>query len=841
MYKKIIWALLIITSFASCSNDAPLNKNNSFNKDWKFSLASHDDAIKTDIDDSDWRLVDVPHDWSVEFPFDSINGEGCTGYLPGGIGWYRKHFTVNIDANKEVYVLFDGVYNNSEYWLNGVKIGEHPYGYSPFYFKLTPYLNGNGEENVLTVKVDRSRYADSRWYSGSGIYRNVELITVDKLHTGIWGTFITTPHVSKEKADIELLLTVNNNYSEPKNFQVINRILTKNGKTVKEFTSEEITIQPGDSNFTFNTTISNPELWDLNNPHLYQLITEIQANEELIDSYNTTFGVRSIHFDAETGFYLNDKNYKIKGVCLHHDGGLVGAAVPKDVWQRRLAILKEGGCNAVRISHNPASSEFLDLCDEMGILVQDEFFDEWDYPKDKRLNQWEQHDDYISRGYADIFQEWAYTDLRNTMLSHRNHPSIFQWSIGNEIEWTYPRNRKATGFFDNMNWDGNYFWSPSPYSPAKINEEYNKAEALEYNIETTAQKLADWTRSIDTTRPVIANCILPSASFETGYADALDIVGFSYRRVIYDYARENYPDKIIMGTESLPQWHEWKAIEERPFVSGTFLWTGIDYIGEANGQWPKKGIASGLLDLAGFKKAAFFMYQTLWTETPVMYISSQDTEKSRYIAENGNVKERAEGAWKNALWEWSETNEHWNYTEGEKVIVEVISNAEEVELFLNDKSLGLKKLSDFPDRIYKWAVPYTAGTLKAIGTTDNNSFSAEITSASEPVGVSVEIDKQVLNVNYNDAAHIVVQLIDANGNPVKHTEREITFSFNEAVKNLGVDNGNIRSTQDFQNNVVKTSNGRALCIVQGKEAGTSAEIVIGGQGLKDTKTIIKLK
>lgn len=839
MYKNVIWALLIIAAFASCSNTETLNRKANFNKGWKFTLESADKAYENNYNDTDWKTVDVPHDWSVEFPFDSIKGEGCTGYLPGGIGWYRKHFTVDIDTNQDVYILFDGVYNNSEYWLNGVKIGEHPYGYSPFYFKLNAHLKTNGEKNILTVKVDRSRYADSRWYSGSGIYRNVELITVNKLHTAIWGTYITTPKVSSEEADINIQLTLNNNYTESKSFRVVNRIINRDGQTEKELKSEEITIQTGDSVLNFNTTLANPKLWSLDDPHLYKMISEIYINDEVIDTYETTFGVRSIHFDAKTGFFLNGKNHKIKGVCLHHDGGLVGAAVPKDVWKRRLAILQEGGCNAVRISHNPASTEFLELCDEMGILVQDEFFDEWDYPKDKRLNQWEQHDDYISRGYAEKFQEWAYTDLKNTMLSHRNHPSIFQWSIGNEIEWTYPRNRKATGFFDNMNWDGNYFWSPSPYSPEKIKAEYNKAEALEYNIESTAKKLADWTRNIDDTRPVIANCILPSASFETGYADALDIVGFSYRRVIYDYAREHYPDKLIMGTESLPQWHEWKAIEERPFVSGTFLWTGIDYMGEANGQWPKKGIESGLLDLAGFKKASYYMYKTLWTNTPALYISSQNVEKSRYKIEDGIVKERTEGAWENALWEWSKTNEHWNYVEGEQVIVEIISNADEVELFLNEQSLGKKKLSDFPDRIYKWAVPFTKGTLKAVGST--NQLTTEITSATEPVGIAIDIDKQKLNIDNNDVAHLVIQLIDSNGNPVKHIDKEVTFEFSEAITNLGVDNGDIRSTQAFQNNIIKTVNGRALCIVKGNKASAKAEITVSGEGLKAASTDLELR
>ena len=428
------------------------------------------------------------------------------------------------------------------------------------------------------------------------------------------------------------------------------------------------------------------------------------------------------------------------------------------------------------------------------------------------------------------------------MLAHRNHPSIIQWSIGNEIEWTYPRNRMATGYFDNMSWSGNYFWSPPPYTPEQIKEAYDKLPAKEHTIEATAKKLAGWARELDTTRPVIANCILPSASFETGYADALDIVGFSYRRIMYDYAKENYPEKIVMGTESLPQWHEWKAIEERPFVSGTFLWTGIDYLGEANEQWPKKGIESGLLDLAGFKKTAFYMYKTLWTDDPVMHISTQTADKSQYVAtENGNVVEKSPGAWEQALWEWYELNEHWNYISGENVIVEIISSCEEVELFLNDESLGKKQLSEFPDRIYKWAVPFEQGEIKAVGYKNRKEVIAQIRTAGEPTGIKLETDKNNLSMDDREVAHVVAQLIDSKGNPVKHIEKEINVNIDKALSNLGVDNGSIRSTQPYQNNKIKTHKGKALCIIRGVTPNTSAVVEVSGRELKSESVTINVK
>jgi len=538
-------------------------------------------------------------------------------------------------------------------------------------------------------------------------------------------------------------------------------------------------------------------------------------NGEIIDTEETVFGIRSIQFDASTGFYLNGKNRKIKGVCLHHDGGLVGAAVPKDVWRRRLEKLKEAGCNAIRISHNPASNEFLDLCDEMGFLVQDEFFDEWDNPKDKRKNMNERSVDYITRGNAEHFQEWAETDLKNTILSHRNHPSIFQWSIGNEIEWTYPRNAEATGFFNNMDWSGNYFWSVPPNNIDEIKEKIKTLPKETYDIGATAQKLAKWTKELDTTRYVIANCILPSSSYESGYADALDIIGFSYRRVIYDYGHENYPNKPIMGTENLGQWHEWKAVLDRPFISGTFLWTGIDYLGESNGGWPKKGTPSGLLDVAGFEKPSYYMFKSLWSDAPSIYIATQTEEKSNYKStHNANPMEKKEGAWKNALWVWQDVNEHWNYKDEQATIVEIYSNCEEVELFLNEQSLGIKKLTEFEDHIYKWAVPFKQGILKAVGSKNGQKVETLIKTTSKPEALRLVGDKNQLIADGYDTAHIVLQITDAEGNPIKTENQKINFSVSGGAKLLGVDNGAITNTQDFKSEEITTDKGRALLIIQ---------------------------
>ncbi|WKB81932.1 glycoside hydrolase family 2 TIM barrel-domain containing protein [Cellulophaga lytica] len=837
-YKIALLTLCIITAF-NCKTKEPVTVQTDFNFDWNFKL---EDTVAK-IHNTKWRKVKLPHDWSVENKFDSIRGEGATGYLLGGIGYYKKDFTTNLHKNQVAYILFDGVYNNATISLNNNELGFHPYGYSPFYYDVTSTLNKNGNKNTLNVKVDRTRYADSRWYTGSGIYRNVKFITKNKLHIPIWGSFITTPTVTNKLATISIQTTIDNKYNSSKTAILSTTIHNTNNEVVNTNT-KNITVAKNTSLKDLTTIkVTNPKLWDIDSPTLYTAITTITLDNKVVDTQKTKFGIRSIRFDANTGFYLNGKNRKIKGVCLHHDAGLVGAAVPKGVWRRRLQTLKDIGCNAIRISHNPASNEFLDLCDEMGFLVQDEFFDEWDNPKDKRKNMNERSVDYITRGYAEHFQEWAEKDLKNTVLSHRNHPSIFQWSIGNEIEWTYPRNADATGFFNNMDWSGNYFWSLPPNSINTIKQKLNTLPKGKYDIGTTAKKLTKWTKELDTTRYVIANCILPSSSYESGYADALDVIGFSYRRVIYDYGHKNYPNLPLMGTENLGQWHEWKAVMERPFISGTFLWTGIDYMGESNKGWPKKGTSSGLLDVAGFKKPSYHMFNALWNNDPNIYITSQSLDKSIYkLDANGNPIEKKEGKWKTALWQWHNVNDHWNYNNNEPTVVEVYSNCSEVELFLNNTSLGIKKLADFEDHIYKWAVPYKKGTLKAVGLKDGKKVEYTITTTTKPTTIKLTTDQKKLTADGYAVAHIVAQITDKNGNPVKTENQTINFIVTGDATVLGVDNGSITNTQNFKSNTIKTSKGRALLIIQSLANKTSSiTITANSASLKSNQITITLE
>jgi len=769
-----------------------IRKTLSLNGAWNFVNTGviGGEAIKLDTSDArvEWRTVNVPHDWSIESPF-SKDFDGATGWLPGGVAWYRKTFqSLGTDVT---YLHFDGVYNNAEVFLNGEKIGERPYGYAPFYFDISDKIVEG--ENLIAVRVDHSRYVDSRWYSGSGIYRNVELVGASKTHIPIWGTFVTTPEVAEGRATVQIDVEVKAHDGA----ELSTEIVDPSGTVVAQTSSAAA------AKTTQTVEVPNPQLWDVDAPNLYKAISRLTVGNSVVDEYETVFGIRSFHFDVNEGFFLNGRNMKIKGVCLHHDGGCVGAAVPKDVWRRRLQILKDGGANAIRISHNPGSDEFIDLCDEMGFLVQDEFFDEWDNPKDKRLNQNERHDDYFSRGYTEHFQEWAERDLKDVMRSHRNHPSIFQWSIGNEIEWTYPRNAEATGYFG-MKATGNYFWNTPPHSLEEIDHLLETLPRGNYDIGETAKKLSKWTKEMDTTRPVIANCILPSSSYRSGFADALDIIGFSYRRVLYDYGHENYPDLPLMGTENLGQWHEWKAIMERPFVSGTFLWIGIDYLGESASTWPRRSKRSGLLNTAGFKKGSYYMMKTLWVDEPQVHLATQTLEKSPYIYDEttGFIGEEDAEAWKTKTWFWHDINTHWDYAEGEMTAVEVYTNCEAVELFLNGESLGVKRLADFDDHIIKWAVPYQAGTLEA--------RAADASASYKTSGAAASITLEV------DGSHVVAQIVDAAGIPVKSSEHEIRFEVEGEGRILGVDNGNCYSVQKFQTDRAVSDQGRCLLVVEGE-------------------------
>ncbi len=836
-FKLYLITLLAIVSIDSMAQTKGIIN---FNDDWLFTLSDAKNYSLTTYNPKNWTSVDLPHDWSIAMDF-SKDLEGCTAFMPGGIGWYSKNFKTPINENEKCYIIFDGVYNNAEFWINGIRIGNHPYGYAPIYYDLTELLAPEGQENRISVRVDHSRYADSRWYTGSGIYRNVQLLIADKLHIPVWGTFITTPVATAKKAEINLEIEIKNEYAKTEKGFLISEILDAKGKLVKTIESKIILNPQQQKTVTQHTTIIKPNLWGIENPYLYTVKSYIQYNTLKTVPRITKLGIRAIHFDKDKGFYLNNKHVKVKGVCLHHDAGMVGAAVPKDVWKRKLLKLKEGGTNAIRTAHNPASDEFLDLCDELGLLVQNEFYDEWDLPKDKRFNMHDKEVDYISRGHSEHFQQWAETDLKNTMKSSRNHPSIFQWSIGNEIEWTYPGNRGATGIFKETNRDDKIDWTlwrtkTPPHTPEQVRQFWKDFPKQTFNIGKTAKKLATWTRELDITRFVTANCILPTSSFETGYTDALDVVGYSYKPHKYDYFKKTYPNTIMMGTENVPRWYEWKAAVEREYIAGVFLWTGIDYLGEKKARhWPKKAAEGGLLDVAGFARGSFYKFKAFWRDDiPVLTMYTQTEKESIYkVNKQGKVVEKKKDYWKLAPRRWQNVNPYWNYNEGTPTIVEIYSNCEAVELFQDGKSLGKQYLKDQIDSNYKWAVNYTKGKLVAKGIKGTQTIKKTLKTINPAVRIRLKADKTKIKANNTDVVHVTAQLVDSKGREVKHQENKITFQIEGEYKFLGTDCGDTAKLQNFKSKTVSTTFGQCLLAIQATKK--TSKVVITAKGMNGIK------
>lgn len=835
--------LMLFTAIYSCvavaQNNGPTNAQTSsreqdFNFDWKFTLLS-DTTLPSQLPlvDTKWRDVRLPHDWSVEASFDE-SLEGATGYLPGGVGVYQKHFKTPTDPKeKSVFVLFDGVYNNATFWLNGQQLGINPYGYSPVYFELTDKLKTDGTDNVLTVHVDHSRYVDSRWYTGSGIYRNVKLIMVDKLHIPIWGTFVTTPEISKNEATVNIAVKVINDSTEANDFRLSTIIVDNEGKKVAQ-SSQTLSINSSsEQTFTQTLSVANPKLWDTHTPNLYKASTTIARSNKIIDTYESPFGIRHIEFINNQGFFLNGKATQMQGVSLHHDGGLVGAAVPKGVWKRRLQKLKDAGVNAIRTAHNPFSAEFLTLCDEMGFLVQNEFFDEFDYPKDKRLNKHERHNDYISRGYTEHFQQWAKSDLTRTMLRDRNHPSVVQWSLGNEIEWTYLNYREVTGFWDTTNDDiSDNFWGGAPkFTVEELRQRYNDTPRKEFVLAQTAKKLSNWTRELDPTRPITTNMIIPQVSLVSGYADAVDIAGFSYRNVSLTWALQNFPDKHITINENPGTWDDLLYVYQYPEIFSQFMWTGIDYMGEMHKKWPHKSGWGDILDLAGFPMQGHNYYKSVWVNEPHLSLGTLPLSESGFALDVKTGLAVSDSA--RAYW-WRDSNRHWNYQQGDLVLVEVASNHAMVELMLNGRSLGFRSMSESPDRLLRWVVPYEEGELLARAGFKNQEQTTSLSTAGKAVALHVSTDNIDLLADGYDVAHIVVQLQDSQGTPVMTENVKLSFEVQGAARLLGVDNGASDNIQDFQSTSLVSAKGRALAIIQSELHGSGlVKVIVSADGFAE--------
>lgn len=822
MLLRIFTISLLPILLFSCAMEkaAPSAQEGAFQDEWLFQKGDPVDGSSMALMDEDWRKVNIPHDWAIEGPFDSKYNARTGGLPVHGVAWYRKHFTISEEeANQHVTVFFDGVMNNSTIYLNGEKVGERPFGYMGFEVDLTAHLRP-GEDNVLAVRVAPEDLA-SRWYSGAGIYRNVRLKIEHPVHVPEWGTYITTPEVGAENARVAVETSVRNTRIEDEVVTLRSLIKDPNGKEVAAM-EKEITASSGQEiRINFDLSVDNPLLWGIGTPNLYGLTTEVVAGGQTVDVHQSTFGIRTIEFDAVDGFMLNGKPVEMQGVCMHHDLGPLGAAVNYRATERQMEIMQSMGVNALRTSHNPPSPEVLEVCDRLGIVVLDEAFDEWGIGK-------------VPNGYNKAFDEWHERDLRDMIKRDRNHPSVIMWSIGNEIL----EQRGDEGY-------------------------------------KVAQMLSDICHDEDPTRPTTAGFNYWPGPYKNGMAAAVDIVGINYKPWQYDNIVSLMPEgTIFYGSETssmtssrgvyhLPIEHdfqretghvssydvvtgpfwayppdiEFDAQERHPDFLGEFIWTGFDYLGEPtpyggrdnstngywNDDWPSKSSYFAPVDLSGHKKDRYYLYQSQWTEEPMVHVLP-----------------------------------HWNWEgmEGEEIPVYAYTNAEEVELFVNGQSYGKKvkgkdltvipvEFRGYEKGTYaskyrlNWSVPYTPGSLKVVAYKDGKPVAEkEIMTAGVAVGIKLEADRSTISADGEDISFITATVVDKDGNPCPMADNTITFDVSGAGKLEAVSNGDQRSVELFQTNKRKAFSGKCLLIVRSGDSGGTIKVNANSPGLSAATTII---
>jgi len=807
MNKTVISLIFIV---ASISTSAPVgapaeNAGASsrqillYDPGWKFHLGDIAGAYESGFDDRTWRAIDLPHDWSIELPFDARFASG-TGYLPGGIGWYRKSFSLPaFGKGKRASIRFDGVYMKSEVWINGHELGKRPYGYVSFEYDLTPYLALDKSDNVIAVRVDHSDYADSRWYTGSGIYRHVWLTETNDVHIAPWGVFVTTPQVKKETAAVAVKTRVVNQSDQAQDVVLKSIISDPAGRMVANVETRHAVNARAEYQFEQTAGISDPKLWSPGNPYLYKVVSHLMTAGKIIDEASTTLGIRTILFDPDKGFFLNGTKTILKGVCIHHDAGGLGAAVPDQVLYRRLQLLKEMGCNAIRTSHNPPAPELLDMCDSLGFLVMDEAFDEWAKPKKKWIEGWNAGRPGL-QGYAAYFDEWAIRDIQSMVERDKNHPSIILWSIGNEIDYEK---------------DPYYNPESKDYTPDKPSAK---------DLPVLAAKLIKAVKDIDASRPVTAALANITVSNRFGLADLLDVVGYNYLEKYYSPDHLQYPGRKMLGSENSHAYSAWKIVEDLAFASGQFLWTGFDYLGEAR-QWPARSSSSGVLDECGFKKPAFYFRQSLWSEKPMVYIAA----KTPSVTPADPRSARAEVV----------SNWNWPLKDGDPATVVAYTNCEKAELFLNGKSLGEKSLSAAQDRVLSWEVPYATGTVKAVGKNGGKTVgSYELKTSGKPVRISLSPDAASIIPDGRDLSHVEVCVVDNEGNAVYSADNLISFELTGKGRILAVDSGDIRSHESFRIPSRKAYQGKCLVIVQSTQEAGPIQLKATSPGLREAAITI---
>ena len=804
MMRRCGTTLLVLVIVAGSL--AAQRKTEKFDSRWRFHLGDAPGAQDIAFDDAAWRSLDLPHDWSIEGEFSEQNPAGVGGgALPGGVGWYRKTFAVPAaDSGKDVFVEFDGVYRNSEVWINGQYLGKRPYGYSSFRYELTPHLRYR-VRNVIAVRVDNSQQPNSRWYSGSGIYRHVRLVTTDPLHVAEWGTYITTPVVSPDSSQVTIRTTLGNERHGEQRIVLSTVVYDSAGREVAAVSTMGRVSGDSVAELAQDLTIPRPVLWSVERPYLYRAVSRVRCGNRVCDTYTTPFGVRSFVFRADSGFFLNGRPVKIRGVCLHHDLGALGAAVNTRAIERQLEIMRAMGVNAIRTSHNPPAPELLDLTDRMGFIVLDEAFDMWK----KQKTPFDYHLDWDA---------WHVRDLSDMVRRDRNHPSVFMWSIGNEVM-----------------------------------EQWNNGDSTAAPI---ARELAGIVRALDPTRPITQAANNGSPQNPVFHAGALDLLGHNYHHEVWADFPAQYPGAKFIITEAMsalnsrgvyeqpsdsvasyetpyvknhgPQPNKdyrlssyddrkafWGSLHEEsvrlferyPFLSGIFVWQGIDYLGEPTPyEWPARSSYFGVVDLAGFPKDPFYLYQSVWTEQPMLHLLP-----------------------------------HWNWTPGDSIDVWAYTNADEVELFLNGTSLGTRRKPELVSHVM-WRVAYVPGTLRGVARKSGRVWAtAEVKTAGTPARVVLTPDRPRIRGDGEDLSFVTVTVEDRARVEVPTAEPLIRFRISGPAKIVGVDIGDQISHTSFQAHQVRLFNGKALVIIRaGRRQGT-VTLTAEGDGLAPSAVPIQLR
>lgn len=818
-----------------------------FDEGWRFTLGDSTQMAQTNYDDSSWRLLDLPHDWAIEGDFLDSNPSGAGGgSLPGGIGWYRKHLHIDrvSDNTSRWYIDIDGAYMNSTVYINGKKLGTRPYGYSSFRYELTQYLNPEGD-NVIAVRVDNGDQPNSRWYSGCGIYRHVWLVQVSPVSIAHWGTFVQPTVLSNGQAKFQIEVTLENAMSNKVKAKVRNTLYDSN---MNKITSSESAIQlepktkgiykaedDGYKKLPVNTqvfTLRNPKLWTIDDPYTYFVNTQIIVGGHVVDEYTTRTGVRTFAFSPTTGFSLNGKPMKINGVCQHHDFGCLGAAFNEDALHRQLRMLKEMGVNAIRCSHNPPAPEMLEMCDTMGFIVMDESFDMW--RKRKTRND-----------YSRYFNKWQERDLTDLIRRDRNHPSILMWSIGNEVleQWTHAD--ADTLSLEQANLLLNFGHDASMLA---------KNGKVSVNSVLTKQ-LVDEVKELDTSRPVTAGCNEPDPNNHLYKSGALDIIGFNYHEQYVKDVPKNFPGKPFIMTESVSAlatrgfyrmpsdsiietpttwwgqytdptyqcssydnhhvpWgttHEnmWDIVKHTPWCSGQFIWTGWDYIGEPTPfSYPAHSSYFGVIDLAGFPKDAFYFYQSEWTSQTVLHLFP-----------------------------------HWNWLRGQDVDLWCYyNNADEVELFINGKSQGVRRKADDHQYRVQWRVKFEPGTAKVVSRKNGKIVATQINyTAGAPDHIRLTPDRKEMSADGKSLTFVTIEILDKDGHLCPNAMNQIFFSTEGNVRIEGVDNGAQWSLERYKDNKRRALYGKCLVVLRSGKSPGKATLTARGVDLKDAKITIDIR